>query len=167
MKESATAAHSWVRSNAARLGIEHEHIAATDLHVHLPQGAVKKDGPSAGVALTVALVSALSGRPIRNDIAITGEVDLRGNALPVGGIKEKLLAAHRAGIKIVFIPAKNEKDLLDIPAEIRAELDIRLMTKIDDALAVALEAAPPKPDAPPAMPPPAAPGGKLVSDTLS
>jgi hypothetical protein len=115
MKESATAAHSWVRSNAAKLGIEHEHIAATDLHVHLPQGAVKKDGPSAGVALTCALVSVLSGRPIRNDIAITGEVDLRGNALPVGGIKEKLLAAHRAGIKIAFIPAKNAKDLIDIP----------------------------------------------------
>jgi ATP-dependent Lon protease len=119
MKESATAAHSWVRSNAARLGIEHEHIAATDLHVHLPQGAVKKDGPSAGVALTCALVSVLSGRPIRNDIAITGEVDLRGNALPVGGIKEKLLAAHRAGIKIAFIPAKNAKDLIDIPPEVR------------------------------------------------
>ncbi len=167
MKESATAAHSWVRSNAARLGIESEHIAATDLHVHLPQGAVKKDGPSAGVALTCALVSALSGRPIRNDIAITGEVDLRGNALPVGGIKEKLLAAHRAGIKIAFIPAKNEKDLLDIPPEVRAELDIRLMNKIDDALAVALEPAPPKPEAPPSMPPPASPGGKLVSDALS
>jgi ATP-dependent Lon protease len=109
MKESATAAHSWVRSNAARLGIEHEHIAATDLHVHLPQGAVKKDGPSAGVALTCALVSALSGRPIRNDIAITGEVDLRGNALPVGGIKEKLLAAHRAGIKIVVHPGQERQ----------------------------------------------------------
>ncbi len=167
MKESATAAHSWVRSNAARLGIDQDHIANTDLHVHLPQGAVKKDGPSAGVALTVALVSTLSGRPIRNDIAITGEIDLRGHALPVGGIKEKLLAAHRAGIKIAFIPARNEKDLIDIPAEIRNELDIRFMNKIDDALAVALEPAPPAADPPPSsMPPPASPGGRPVTDAL-
>ena len=167
MKESATAAHSWVRSNATRLGIEQDHIASTDLHVHLPQGAVKKDGPSAGVALTVALVSALSGRPIRNDIAITGEIDLRGNALPVGGIKEKLLAAHRAGIKIAFIPARNDKDLIDIPAEIRAELEIRLMNKIDDALAVALEPAPaPAVEPPPSMPPPADLGGRSLPESL-
>jgi len=166
MKESATAAHSWVRSNAARLGIDQDHIANTDLHVHLPQGGVKKDGPSAGVALTVALVSTLSGKPIRNDIAITGEVDLRGNALPVGGIKEKLLAAHRAGIKIAFIPARNEKDLVDIPAEIRNELDIRFMNKVDDALAVALAPVPPVTEPPPSsMPPPTSPG-RPVGDQL-
>ena len=159
MKESATAAHSWVRANAARLGIESDKIAATDLHIHLPQGAVKKDGPSAGVALTVALVSALSRRPIRNDVAITGEIDLRGHALPVGGIKEKLLAAHRAGIKVVFVPERNSKDLIDIPPEIRNDLDIRLMSKIDDALAVALEAAPVEEPAPSSMPPPAMGGG--------
>ena len=167
MKESATAAHSWVRSNAARLGIDSDKIAATDLHVHLPQGAVKKDGPSAGVALTVALVSALSQRPVRNDVAITGEIDLRGHALPVGGIKEKLLAAHRAGIKVVFVPERNRKDLLDIPEEIRNELDIRFMTKIDDALAIALEPAPPPAEAPPSMPPPTSAGGPVPAENLS
>ena len=167
MKESATAAHSWVRSNAARLGIEADKIATTDLHVHLPQGAVKKDGPSAGVALTLALVSALSGRPVRNDVAITGEIDLRGRALPVGGIKEKLLAAHRAGIQVVFVPERNAKDLIDIPPEVRAELDIRLMQRIDDALAVALEPAPPAGDAPPTpVPPPAAGGGRVPAGPL-
>ncbi|HVK72582.1 MAG TPA: endopeptidase La [Kofleriaceae bacterium] len=159
MKESATAAHSWVRSNAARLGIEHDKILATDIHVHLPQGAVKKDGPSAGVALTIALVSAVSGRPVRNDVAITGEIDLRGRALPVGGIKEKLLAAHRAGIKVVFVPARNEKDLIDVPPEVKAELDIRLMQRIDDAMAVALGPKPAESDTPPAIPPPTSTGG--------
>ncbi len=167
MKESATAAHSWVRSNAARLGIESDRIAATDLHVHLPQGAVKKDGPSAGVALTLALVSALSQRPVRNDVAITGEIDLRGHALPVGGIKEKLLAAHRAGIKVVFVPERNAKDLIDIPPEVKNELDIRLMSKIDDALAVALEAAPVTTEPPPSsMPPPVSSSGRVPAENL-
>ncbi len=159
MKESATAAHSWMRSNAARLGIDHDKIQATDIHVHLPQGAVKKDGPSAGVALTIALVSAVSGRPIRNDVAVTGEIDLRGHALAVGGIKEKLLAAHRAGIKVVFIPERNAKDLIDLPAEVKAELDIRTMRMIDDALNVALAPAPIQSDPTPAIPPPASTGG--------
>ncbi len=167
MKESATAAHSWVRSNAARLGIDSDMIAATDLHVHLPQGGVKKDGPSAGVALTVALVSALSKRPIRNDIAITGEIDLRGHALPVGGIKEKLLAAHRAGIKVVFVPERNAKDLIDIPEEIRNDLEIRFMSRIDDALAVALGPAPVETEAPPSsMPPPVTGGGRVPAERL-
>ena len=166
MKESATAAHTWVRANAARLGIDHDKIANSDIHVHLPQGGVKKDGPSAGVALTCALVSAYSGRPIRNDIAITGEIDLRGHALPGGGIKEKLLAAHRAGIKVVFVPARNDKDLLEIPAEVRNELDIRLMSKIDDALAVALAPAPAKDDPEPAPQPPAAPTTPAVGNSL-
>jgi len=159
MKESATAAHSWMRSNASRLGIDHDKILNSDIHVHLPQGAVKKDGPSAGVALTIALVSVMSGRPVRNDIAITGEIDLRGNALPVGGIKEKLLAAHRAGIKVVFVPERNDKDLIDIPLEVRADLDIRLMHKIDDALNVALAPAPVAADPTPAIPPPASTAG--------
>jgi ATP-dependent Lon protease len=166
MKESATAAHSWVRSNAARLGIDSDMIAATDLHVHLPQGGVKKDGPSAGVALTCALVSALSRRPVRNDVAITGEIDLRGHALPVGGIKEKLLAAHRAGIKVVFVPERNAKDLIDIPNEVKAELDIRLMSKIDDALQVALEPAPVTTEPPPSMPPPVSSGGRVPVENL-
>jgi len=138
MKESAQAAVSWMRSNAARLGIDHEKIASSDIQIHLPQGGIKKDGPSAGVALTLAVVSVFTNRPVRNDDALTGEVDLRGNALPIGGLKEKLLAAHRAGIKFVFIPYRNEKDILDIPEEIRNQLDIRTMKKVDDALAVVL-----------------------------
>ncbi len=166
MKESAQAAVSWMRANAARLGIDHEKIASSDLHIHLPQGAIKKDGPSAGVALTCAVVSAFTKRPIRNDVAITGEIDLRGNALPIGGVKEKVLAAHRAGIKIVFLPERNQKDTIDIPDEIKNELDIRYMKKIDDALQVALADAPTAPDSEPAIPPPTAPSRGPVGDRL-
>jgi ATP-dependent Lon protease len=166
MKESAQAAVSWMRSNAARLGIDHDKIAASDLHIHLPQGAIKKDGPSAGVALTCAVVSVFTKRPIRNDVAITGEIDLRGNALPIGGVKEKVLAAHRAGIKIVFLPERNNKDTLDIPDEVKKDIDIRFMSKVDDALAVALADAPPTPDPEPAIPPPTAPSRGNVGDRL-
>jgi ATP-dependent Lon protease len=160
MKESAQAAVSWMRANAARLGIDHDKVAAADLHIHLPQGAIKKDGPSAGVALACAVVSVFTRRPIRNDVAITGEIDLRGNALPVGGIKEKVIAAHRAGIRIVFLPERNRKDILEVPDEIKAELELRFMTKVDDALAVALGEAPAVPDPEPAIPPPTAPSGR-------
>jgi ATP-dependent Lon protease len=160
MKESATAAVSWMRSNAVRLGIDPDKIAASDIHIHLPQGGIKKDGPSAGVALTTAVVSVFTKRPIRNDVAITGEIDLRGHALPVGGIKEKVLAAHRAGIKIVFLPERNKKDTIDIPDEVKAQLDLRYMSKIDDALAVALGDAPATPEPEPAIPPPTAPTGR-------
>jgi len=166
MKESAQTAVSWMRANAARLGIDHEKIAASDLHIHLPQGAIKKDGPSAGVALTCVVVSAFTRRPVRNDVAITGEVDLRGNALPIGGVKEKVLAAHRAGIKIVFLPERNQKDTIDIPEQIKAELDIRYMKKVDDALAVVLGEAPPVVDPEPAIPPPTAPSRGTVGDRL-
>jgi ATP-dependent Lon protease len=166
MKESAAAAVSWVRSNAARLGIDHDKIMASDLHIHLPQGAIKKDGPSAGVALTCAVVSVFTKRPIRNDVAITGEIDLRGHALPVGGIKEKVLAAHRAGIKIVFLPERNQKDTLDIPEEVRNQLDLRFMTKIDDALQVALGDAPPPTEPEPAIPPPTAPSRGSMGERL-
>ena len=154
MKESAAAALSWVRSNAHRLGIEPEKIASSDIHIHLPQGAVKKDGPSAGVALTVALVSALTGRTVRNDVAITGEVNLRGRAMPVGGIKEKVLAAHRAGIKVVFLPERNQKDTIDIPKEIKDELDLRFMERVDDALETTLGEVPPRGESVPPIPPP-------------
>jgi ATP-dependent Lon protease len=158
MKESATAAVSWVRANAARLGIDHDKMMSNDLHIHLPQGAIKKDGPSAGVALATAVASVFSKRPIRNDVAITGEIDLRGHALPVGGIKEKVIAAHRAGITTVFMPERNQKDVLEIPEQVRNELDIRFMTKIDDALGVALGDPPPPASEPePAIPPPTAP----------
>ena len=166
MKESAQAAVSWTRSNAARLGIDHDKIATSDLHIHLPQGAIKKDGPSAGVALTCAVVSVFTKRPIRNDIALTGEIDLRGNALPVGGIKEKVIAAHRSGIKIVFLPARNQKDTIDIPDEVKNELELRYMTKIDDALSVVLGEAPAAPDPEPAIPPPTAPSRGSVGDHL-
>jgi ATP-dependent Lon protease len=166
MKESAQAAVSWTRANSARLGVDTDKIAASDLHIHLPQGAIKKDGPSAGVALACAVVSVFTKRPIRNDVAITGEIDLRGNALPVGGIKEKVIAAHRAGIKIVFLPRRNEKDTLDIPDEVKNALDLRFMTKIDDALQVALADAPPTPDPEPAIPPPTAPSRGSVGERL-
>jgi ATP-dependent Lon protease len=154
MRESAMAALTWVRSNAARLGIDHDKILTSDIHVHLPQGAIKKDGPSAGVALTCAIVSALTGRPIRNDVAITGEVNLRGRAMPVGGIKEKVLGAHRAGIKIVFMPERNEKDTLDIPADIKADIELRFMSRVDDVIDVALGEAPPRGESVPPIPPP-------------
>ena len=166
MKESAQAAFSWTRANAIRLGIDPERIANSDLHIHLPQGAIKKDGPSAGVALTLCVVSVFTNRPVRHDVAVTGEIDLRGHALPVGGIKEKVIAAHRAGIKVVFLPERNLKDTLDIPEEVRNQLDIRTMTKIDDALAVTLGVAPVVADAEPAILPPAVPARGNVGDRL-
>ena len=166
MKESGAAAVSWMRANAVRLGIDPDKIANSDLHIHLPQGAIKKDGPSAGVALTCAVVSVFTGRPVRNDVAITGEIDLRGHALPIGGVKEKVLAAHRAGIKIVFLPERNEKDMLDIPDEIREQLDIRFMKKIDDALEVALGPVPPASEPEPAIPPPTAPSRGSMGERL-
>ena len=166
MKESAQAAYSWTRANALRLGIDSDKLANSDLHIHLPQGAIKKDGPSAGVALTLAVVSVFTNRPVRHDIAVTGEIDLRGHALPVGGIKEKVIAAHRAGIKIVFLPERNLKDTLDIPEEVRSQLDIRTMTKIDDALAVTLGDAPATPEPEPAIPPPTAPARGNLGDQL-
>jgi len=153
MRESALAALSWVRSRSQTLGIASERFNTGDLHVHLPSGAIKKDGPSAGVALTTALVSAYTGRPVRADVAITGEVTLRGRVLPVGGIKEKLIAAHRAGIHTVMVPARNAKDLVDVPAGIRDALDIRTIETVDDALAVALGPAAGEPTAVPAVPP--------------
>jgi ATP-dependent Lon protease len=166
MKESAQAAFSWTRANATRLNIDSDKLANNDLHIHLPQGAIKKDGPSAGVALTCAVVSVFTGRPIRHDVAITGEIDLRGHALPVGGIKEKVIAAHRAGISIVFLPERNLKDTLDIPDQVKRELDIRTMTNIDDALSVTLGEAPPTPDPEPAIPPPTAPSRGNVGERL-
>jgi ATP-dependent Lon protease len=132
----------------------------------LPQGAIKKDGPSAGVALTCADVSVFTKRPIRNDVAITGEIDLRGHALPIGGVKEKVLAAHRAGMKIVFLPERNQKDTIDIPEEIKSQLDLRYMKKIDDALDVVLGPVPPASEPEPAIPPPTAPSRGSMGDRL-
>ncbi|GAB3041631.1 endopeptidase La [Acinetobacter apis] len=138
MKESITAAMTIVRTRADELGIESTRFEETDVHVHLPEGATPKDGPSAGLALTTALVSAFTGIPIRADIAMTGETSLRGHALRIGGLKEKLLAAHRGGIKLVFIPQDNLRDLKEIPDNVKEGLEIKAVKSIDDILPLAL-----------------------------
>ena len=139
MKESAQAALSYLRSKADGLGIPGNFLEKTDLHIHFPAGAIPKDGPSAGVTILTALVSLLTGIRVRSDVAMTGEVTLRGLVLPVGGIKEKVLAAHRAGIKRVIIPARNEKDLIDVPEQARKELEFVFAGHMDEVLAAALE----------------------------
>jgi ATP-dependent Lon protease len=139
MRESAEAALSWVRANADRLGISADALHPSEIHMHVPAGAVPKDGPSAGVALVTALVSALSGRRAHGYVAITGEISLRGRVLPVGGIKGKVLAAARAGIKTVILPRRNRKDLVDVPEEVLESLRIELIDTIDEALALTLE----------------------------
>ena len=141
MKESAEAALSWVRANAEALGLHAKALEAGEVHLHVPAGAVPKDGPSAGVALVAALVSVLSGRRARADVAMTGEISLRGRVLPVGGIKDKVLAAARAGIKTVVLPRRNEKDLIEVPEEVRGELELRPVDAIEEVLAIALEPA--------------------------
>ena len=138
MQESIKAAMTVVRTRADSLGIESERFAETDVHVHLPEGATPKDGPSAGLALTTALVSAFTGIPIRPDIAMTGETSLSGRAMRIGGLKEKLLAAHRGGIKLVFIPQENVRDLVEIPENVKEGLEIKAVKGIDEILALAL-----------------------------
>ncbi len=142
MQESIKAAISVVRSRAKTLGIAEDFYEKNDLHIHLPEGATPKDGPSAGIAITTALVSVLSGIPVRCDVAMTGEITLRGEVLPIGGLKEKLLAAARGGIKTVLIPEENQKDLAEIPHEITKNLDIRPVRWIDKVLETALERKP-------------------------
>lgn len=139
MKESAQAALSLVKSRAHSLGIEPDAFKATDIHIHVPAGAVPKDGPSAGVAMFTAIASLFSDRPVRADIAMTGEISLRGLVLPIGGLKEKALAAERAEVSIVIIPKLNEKDLPDVPREVKAKLEFVLAETVDDVLAAALE----------------------------
>jgi ATP-dependent Lon protease len=138
MKESAQAALSWVRSRADRLGIPVDFFEKSDIHVHVPAGAIPKDGPSGGVTIAASLASLLSGRPVRSDVAMTGEITLRGKVLPVGGIKEKVLAARRAGIKTIILPKRNERDLEDIPAEVQRELKMIFVDTVDEVLANAL-----------------------------
>ena len=138
MKESITAAMTVVRTRADELGIESSRFEETDVHVHLPEGATPKDGPSAGLALTTALVSAFTGIAIRPDIAMTGETSLGGRAMRIGGLKEKLLAAHRGGIKLVFIPQDNVRDLAEIPDNVKEGLEIKAVKSIDDILPLAL-----------------------------
>jgi ATP-dependent Lon protease len=138
MKESAQAAVSYVRSKATELGIEEEVFGKSDLHIHVPAGAVPKDGPSAGVTIATALVSLLTARPVRADVAMTGEITLRGQVLPVGGVKQKILGAARAGLKTVILPARNEPDLEDVPEEIRSKMSFIFADRVDDVFAAAL-----------------------------
>ena len=140
MRESAQIAHSYVRSKAESLGVDPAAFEATDVHLHVPAGAIPKDGPSAGVAMVMAMASLFSGRTVRGDVGMTGEVTLRGRVLPVGGIKMKVLAAHRAGLTTVILPKRNEKDLEDIPQEVRETLRIALVDRIDEALRMAFSA---------------------------
>jgi ATP-dependent Lon protease len=154
MKESATAALTWVRSQGAALGLETDFYRKLDLHLHVPEGSTPKDGPSAGVTMVAALVSVLTDTPSRADVAMTGEITLSGHVLPIGGIKEKLLAAHRYGIKEVLIPKLNEKAMLeDLPAEIRSEMKIHLVSTLDEVIPILFPSLPLK-----LVPPP--PAGK-------
>lgn len=139
MQESARAGYSYIRAHAVEWGIDVGFPKTTDLHVHVPEGAIPKDGPSAGIAMATAMISALSGRRVRQGVAMTGEITLRGRVLAVGGIKEKVLAAHRAGVKMVLLPSDNRQDLGDLPANVRRKLDIHLVSHLNEVLSYALE----------------------------
>jgi ATP-dependent Lon protease len=139
MKESASAAMSYARSRAPLFGIDKEYFFNHDVHIHVPEGATPKDGPSAGCAITTAIVSAMTKIPVKRTVAMTGEVTLRGRALGIGGLKEKVLAAHRGGIKTIICPKENEKDLQDIPLEVRKDLKIILVDHVDQVLVNTLD----------------------------
>jgi ATP-dependent Lon protease len=138
MQESIQAAVSYIRSQAPRFGIKPSLFERRDIHIHVPEGATPKDGPSAGVAMCTSIVSALTGIPVRKDVAMTGEITLRGHVLPIGGLKEKLLAAHRGGVKTVIIPKDNEKDLADIPANVKHGIKIIPVDSVEHVLKIAL-----------------------------
>jgi ATP-dependent Lon protease len=138
MQESANLALSYVRSRAERLGLKEDFLEKIDLHVHVPEGAIPKDGPSAGITLATALISALTNIPARSDLAMTGELTLRGMVLPIGGLKEKLLAAHRMGCKAVLIPNENARHLEEVPTEVREQLSIHLVNHMDEVIQLAL-----------------------------
>ncbi|HSW36429.1 MAG TPA: endopeptidase La [Candidatus Limnocylindrales bacterium] len=138
MQESAKAALSYIRSRAESLGLDETFYEDLDIHVHVPEGAIPKDGPSAGIAMATAMISALTKTPVRKDVAMTGEITLRGRVLPVGGVKEKMLAAHRAGIKYILLPAENRRDLSDIPHNVRRKIEVKLIEYLDEVLDTAL-----------------------------
>jgi ATP-dependent Lon protease len=138
MRESAQAGYTYVRSRARDLGIPDDFYEKMDVHIHVPEGAIPKDGPSAGITMATALASALSGVSVRHDVAMTGEITLRGRVLPIGGLKEKVLAAHRAGITTMIIPEDNRKDLEEIPENVRADITFVEVAHMDEVLAVAL-----------------------------
>jgi len=138
MKESAQIALSYLRSNGSRLGLPVGDLAERGVHLHVPAGAVPKDGPSAGVTMFTALVSLLTGITVRHDVAMTGEITLRGKVLPIGGVKEKVLAAHRAGLKNIILPKDNEKDLADIPKNVLDTLNVYMVQTMDEVLKIAL-----------------------------
>jgi ATP-dependent Lon protease len=138
MKESAQAALSLVKSQSTRLGLDSTTFDKTDVHIHVPAGAIPKDGPSAGVAMFTALVSLFTNKTVGHDLAMTGEISLRGLVLPVGGIKEKTVAAHRAGIRKVLLPARNRKDLEDVPKSVRDDVEFVFCERVDDVIREAL-----------------------------
>jgi ATP-dependent Lon protease len=146
MKESAQAALAYVRTKSKDLGIEEDFFNKNDIHIHVPAGAIPKDGPSAGITMFVALTSLLTNKPIRNDVAMTGEITLRGLVLPVGGIKEKVLAGMRAGITTIILPKKNEKDLEEIPEHIRSQMNFKFIQRMDEAIELALKSPEPRPE---------------------
>jgi ATP-dependent Lon protease len=139
MKESAMAALSFIRANAEALGVSKDFYEDVDLHIHVPSGSIPKDGPSAGVTILTALTSLLTNKTVKKDLAMTGEITLRGQVLPIGGIKEKVLAAHRAGIKTIILPQWNKKDLEDIPPKVRKAIDFKFVDDMMDVVKIALE----------------------------
>jgi len=140
MQESARAALTYARSRAASLSASETFYEKNDVHIHVPAGAIPKDGPSAGITMAVALVSAITGKKVRKDVGMTGEITLRGKVLPVGGIRDKVLAAHRAGIRKVILPRENEKDLEEIPQQVKDELEFVFVDNIDEVLGVVFSA---------------------------
>ncbi len=139
MKESCSAAMSYIRSRGPLFGYDKDFFAETDVHIHLPEGAIPKDGPSAGIGLVTSIVSSITKIPVRREVAMTGEVTLRGRVLPIGGLKEKIMAAHRSGMKTILIPEENQKDLKDIPEKVLNDLEFVIVNHVDQVLAHALD----------------------------